>query len=114
MEKCERKPFNRRAFVALTATLAGVTLPVSGLADHLLHGGSVSPARHEWMAAHGGLGVLFATFLVWHVILNHHALFKHLKGRPGQGRALSREALWAGALVGLALLLSVGHAWHLG
>ena len=107
----ERKPFNRRAFVSLTALLAGISLPLSGLADHLLRKQPDTAAGHNWMAVHGLLGILFTAFAVWHAALNRRVLLHHAQGRPGSIPALSREAVLAAALVALVLFFAVGHAW---
>jgi hypothetical protein len=55
---------------------------------------------------------LFLIFGIWHVVLNRRALWNHIKGVSARVPAMSREALLAGAVVGLALLLFVGHAFH--
>ena len=107
-----RKPFNQRAFVALVAAVAGVGLPLTGLANHLLQLESMTQQRHFWMAAHNGLGVIFVTFVVWHVVLNRRAFLTHFRGAAARWRLVSREVLWATVLVSVALLVAVGHTFH--
>jgi hypothetical protein len=107
-----RKPFNQRAFVTLVAAVAGAGLPLTGFANHVLQTDPINPSRHAWMAAHNGLGIIFATFAIWHAILNRRALVSHLRGAMGRWRMVGREALWAVALVTVALSVAVGHTFH--
>ncbi|MEW6515365.1 MAG: DUF4405 domain-containing protein [candidate division FCPU426 bacterium] len=107
------QPFNSRAFAALTLALAALGLPVTGYVNHLLAFDPMSGARHAWMAAHNVLGVLFVVFGLWHLVLNWRPLLKHARGIYDRIFALSREAVWAGVVVGLALLVFVGHAFLL-
>jgi hypothetical protein len=107
-----RKPFNQRAFVALVAAGSGVGLPFTGFANHLLQMEPMTLGRHAWMAAHNGLGVTFATFAVWHVILNRRAFLQHVRGAAARWRSVNREVLWATALVAIVLFAAVGHALH--
>jgi hypothetical protein len=106
------KPFNQRAFVALVAAVAGLGLPLTGLFTHLLGTEAISPRRHFWMAAHNGLGILFATFVVWHLVLNRRALLAHIRGVSGPSRSVRREILWATAVVAAVLLVAAGHTFH--
>jgi hypothetical protein len=70
--------FNRRAVVAIGATVTGLALPVSGVADHLIldsnpaAGGNVASVTH-WTCA-----LLFTGFCTWHVILNRTAYHRHI------------------------------------
>jgi hypothetical protein len=104
--------FNQRAFVSLVVAVAGLGLPLTGLFNHLLGTEGISPRRHFWMAAHNGLGILFTTFVVWHLVLNRRALLAHIRGVGGRWRSVSREILWAAALVAAVLLGAVGHTFH--
>jgi hypothetical protein len=106
------KRFNLRSFVALMITFAGLGLPVTGYANHLYALGAPSVARHAWMAAHNALGIGFALFALWHVILNRRTLAAHLRRAGARLLPASREALVAGAIVALSLFLVVGHALH--
>ncbi len=108
----QAKPMNQRAFVALVAALSGLGLPLSGLFTHLSGTESVAGQRHFWMAAHNSLGIIFTAFCVWHVVLNRRALFAHLRGVGDRWRALSREILWATALVFAVLLGAASHTLH--
>jgi hypothetical protein len=105
-------PFNTRAFVTLAATGAGLGLPVTGLANHLLATGQMTTQRHAWMAAHNSLGVLFLVLAIWHVFLNRRAFLKYLRKLAAQGTASSREARCAAGLVAIVLFLSIGHVFH--
>ncbi len=106
--------FRVRSFVAATAVLSGLSLPMSGIANHLYGHHAVSGARHAWMAAHNVLGLIFVIFTAWHIALNFRALRKHLRGAVARVRLVSKEALLALALVVIALLVSAGHAFHAG
>lgn len=111
MDELERK-FNLRAFTALMSAFSGLGLPVTGLVNHLYGFAPMSVERHAWMSAHNGLALLFTVFAVWHVVLNRRALWSYLR-RP-RARRPNREAVVAGAVVALALLVFVGHAFHAG
>jgi hypothetical protein len=104
--------FNLRGFVILTATVAGLGLPITGLANHLHQMDPIiSFSRHAWMAAHTILGVLFMVSIIAHAILNRRVLLNYVRGhaaRPGIGR----EAVGAIILVALMLFVAVGHAFH--
>ncbi len=109
----ERK-FSLRAFTALMITFSGLGLPVTGIANHYYGFDPMSVERHAWMSAHNVLAVLFTVFVVWHVVLNRRPLWSHLKGLAARVPRASREAVVAGAVVAVALLLFVGHAFHAG
>jgi len=111
MTRAEKR-FNLRSFVSLMITFTGLGLPVTGVANHVYGLGPPSVARHAWMSAHNLLGVLFAVFAVWHVVLNRRPLWNHLRSVGARLAPASREALVAGAVVALTLLLVVGHALH--
>jgi hypothetical protein len=102
------KMFNLRRFVILTATVSGLGLPITGLANHLHQMEPiVSLSRHAWMSAHTILGVLFTISTVSHAILNRHVLLNYTQGhaaRPGIGR----EAVGAIIFVAAMLLSSWG------
>ena len=112
MKDTERKLFNLRGFVILTATVTGLGLPITGLANHLHQMEPiVSFSRHAWMAAHFILGFLFMVATVWHALLNRHLLVKYIRGhaaRPGIGG----EAVGAIVLVAVLLFVVVGHTFH--
>ena len=72
---------------------------------------SVTAARHAWMTAHTVLGILFSVFILWHLVLNHHALWRHVRGVRAP---VSREVVFAAAFVALVLAVAVGHAFHVG
>jgi len=111
MERTGRK-FNARAFTALMIAFSGLGLPVTGVANHFYGSEPLSFARHAWMSAHNALGLLFAVFAIWHVVLNRRALWNHLRSAAARVSPLSREALLAATVVAAVLLLFVGHAFH--
>ena len=112
MKNTERKLFNWRGFVILTATVTGLGLPITGLANHLHQMDPIiSFSRHAWMSAHTILGVLFMMAAVWHAILNRRLLLNYVRGhaaRPGIGR----EAVGAIVFVAVMLLVVVSHTFH--
>ncbi|MDY0282386.1 MAG: DUF4405 domain-containing protein [Salinivirgaceae bacterium] len=112
MKHAGTKLLNLRAFVILTATVSGLGLPITGLANHLHQMDPiVSFSRHAWMAAHWILGILFTMSTVSHAILNRRMLHNYIRGHaahPGVGR----EAVGAIILVALMLFFAVGHAFH--
>jgi hypothetical protein len=109
-----KKALNQRAFVALVVLLAGVTLPLTGLANHLYQLAPITGSRHRWMAVHDSAGLLFVVFAVWHVVLNRRAIWNHVRGLAAQASLASRELLWATVLVSAVLALAVGHTLHAG
>lgn len=112
MNKSARKFFNLRGFVTLTATVAGLGLPVSGLANHFHQMDSMlSFSRHAWMAAHNTLGVLFMVTVCLHGILNRRTLISYVRGHAGRA-GVGREAVGAVILIAAVLFLAVGHAFH--
>ncbi len=112
MKNTGRKLFNLRGFLILTATVTGLGLPITGLANHLHQMDSIiSFSRHAWMSAHTILGVLFLVSTVSHAMLNRRKLLNYVRGhdaRPG----ITREAVSAIVLVALMLFVAVGHAFH--
>lgn len=112
MKSTERKLFNLRGFVILTASVTGLGLPITGMENHLHQmEPMVSSSRHAWMAAHTILGVLFTVSAVTHAILNRRILLNYVRGhatRPGIGR----EAVGAAVLVAVMLFFAVGHVLH--
>lgn len=108
------KQFNRRAFVSLLAAISGLGLPVTGYMCHLSAMEPMTAQRHVWMSAHNSLGLVFMVAAIWHVILNRQALMRHLRAAAAGITGVSREAVWALALVALVLFIAVGHALHAG
>jgi len=113
--KLEQKTrtLNTRAFVTLMIAFSGLGLPVTGVANHI-YGVSLTVEHHAWMSAHNALGILFVVFSIWHVVLNRRALWSHVRNAAGRHLAISREAILAGIVVALALIVFVGHAFHEG
>lgn len=99
--------WNQRRFVAVAAALSGMALPVTGLADHLA-GEAGDPVG--WAIVHTTLGLLFVAFATWHCALNRRALMKYVRGAVSSRLLVGREALVAGVLVGMVLMLTVLHA----
>jgi hypothetical protein len=108
------RSFSVRAFVALVAAIAGLGLPVTGVANHLHQLAPMTTARHAWMSAHNILGLLFVVFALWHAILNRRALVKHVGGLAERLPRVSREAALAALLVTVLLVAVLGHALHAG
>ncbi len=106
------KPFNHRAFVSMMIAIAGIGLPITGIANHLLQFEPLTIRRHAWMAAHNSLGFLFVVCALWHVVLNRRALLNHARGLAARAVALSREAVCAVALIALTTAVAAGHAFH--
>jgi hypothetical protein len=113
MDKPNRT-FEYRTFAAIGMVLSGLALPVTGIANHFFACTPPSVGSHAWMSAHNALGILFVVFSIWHVALNRMALWKHLRNAASRIPGMSREALLAGAVVTLTLVLFVGHAFHAG
>ena len=112
METTGRKFFNLRGFLILTATLTGLGLPVTGLANHLHQMDPIiSFSRHAWMAAHTILGLLFMGSIVFHALLHRRVLLNYVRGRADHPE-ITREALSALVLVAVMLVAAVGHALH--
>ena len=108
----EMKLFNWRGFVILTATVAGLGLPITGLANHLHQlEPIVSFSRHAWMSAHNILGVLFMVSTVSHAIFNRRILLNYVRGHAARPE-IGREAVGAIVLVAVMLFITVGHAFH--
>jgi hypothetical protein len=108
----EMKPFNWRGFFVLSATVTGLGLPITGLANHLHQMDPIiSFARHAWMSAHTILGVLFMVSIVSHAILNRRILLNYVRGHAAHS-AIGREAAGAIVLVTVMLFIAVGHAFH--
>jgi hypothetical protein len=111
MNKGTKKKINIRAFVALTAAVAGLGLPVSGFFNHLFQMDPMTLSRHAWMSAHNILGVIFVVFAIWHAALNRRALITHTRNFAMQIPFISREAALAVGVVALGLSLFVGHTF---
>ena len=110
MKQTTKDSFDVRAFVALTATITGLGLPVSGYVNHLFQMDPMTIPRHAWMSAHIILGVIFTVFAIWHAILNRRALFNYAKGISTRIPFIRREAIFATSVVALGLFFFVGHA----
>lgn len=105
----ERRPFNGRAFVALTAAISGIGLPLTGLANHLCQAHPITNSHHAWMSVHNSLGILFLVSASWHAVLNRRVLVRHLRAASPRFSGGSREAIYAAALVALVLFLALAH-----
>lgn len=111
MNNSEKKSFNLRGFIIVTATVTGLGLPITGLANHLLQmEPPISISRHAAMAAHTILGVLFMVSAVSHAILNRRMLFNYIRGHACPG--IGRETVGAIVLVAAMLFVAVGHVFH--
>lgn len=108
------RTFKHRAFVAMVMVLSGIALPVTGIANHIYGFAPPSIERHAWMSAHNALGLLFVVFSIWHVVLNRKALWNHVKNTAAHLPIVSREAMVAGCVVAVMLVVFVGHAFLAG
>jgi hypothetical protein len=111
MDKKPDKKLNKRALVALTALISGIGLPFTGLAVHLLRSNSPHGAGHAWMSTHEALGIIFSVSTIWHIILNRKGLVSHIRHCAGHVAHVSKEFLWATALVGMMLLMALSHSF---
>jgi hypothetical protein len=105
--------FNKRAFTALMAGISGLGLPITGLMNHLYGMEPLTARRHAWMSAHNSLAIVFTVTVVWHVILNRQALLRYIRTATTIIPAISREMIYAMAVVSMVLFIAVGHAIHL-
>jgi hypothetical protein len=69
---------NRRAFVALAATVTGLALPVTGVVDHVILDSHPGAGFNAGSVAHWACGLLFVVFVAWHVALNWRAYRRHI------------------------------------
>ena len=111
MKKEKRHTFSTRAFVAIVGAISGIGLLLSGLANHFLQNASMGFHRHDWMAAHWYLGILFLMGTLWHAMLNRKVLLKYIRGTSLSLNAFGREFILAGTLVGGSFLLAATHAF---
>lgn len=111
MRNRERRPFNGRAFVALTAAICGVGLPVTGLGNHLCQAHPITSSYHAWMSAHNSLGIVFFVFATWHVVLNRRVLAKYLRGVGLRLSGGDHEAIYAVLLVTVVLFVALAHVY---
>lgn len=95
--------------MVLIALISGIGLPFTGLATHLLHSSPLNGPRHFWIVAHEALGIIFMVSAIWHTFLNRKGLANHIRSSAGQAVGISRETIWAAALVGIMLFTAVGH-----
>ena len=107
----ERNPFNGRAFVALTAAISGIGLPVTGLGNHLCQAHPITHPYHAWMSAHNSLGILFFISAIWHAVLNRRVLAKYLRVASPRLSRGSREAIYAAGLVAVVLFVALAHIY---
>jgi uncharacterized membrane protein len=77
MKKTE-KPSNKRAVVSLTLLFSFVSLPVSGIIIHILHGKETS---HTWLHLHVLFGIIFIVAGIYHIIYNWRVLKHYLIGK---------------------------------
>jgi len=106
----ERK-FNKRAFLAVGMFISFIGLPVSGYMNHILGSTDMSVEKHLWMSIHNVLATFFCIFSIWHIKLNWKPVKNAFKKMTDI--IISREALYAFALVGVFLTLFILHAVHL-
>ncbi len=110
MDKTETKIFNKRAFISISMITAGLTLPISGLMNHLSQFEPLTSSRHFWMSVHNMSGVLFVIFVVIHIVYNWRAILRYAK--KSKEILISKEALTAILLVIFILGLYTSHVLH--
>lgn len=108
------KPFDARTFTVLGAVLSGLSLPFTGIANHIRQFEPLTRQRHAVMSAHWALGLLFLFFVAWHILLNRRALARHFRSMLDRRRLLHREAFWALGVVTMLLGLAIAHTYLLG
>ncbi len=101
-----------RAFIGCMLAFCGLSLPITGIANHLLAQEPLSLLKHVWMSAHNVLGILFVISAILHVVINRKVFFNHLKSSV-PGHRISREAIFSITLVCLFLFLAIVHAFHI-
>ena len=69
---------NRRALVAIGATVTGLALPVTGVADHVLLNSTGGAGFNAGSVTHWTCALLFIGFVTWHVVLNRKAYRRHI------------------------------------
>ncbi len=111
MEKKTGKRAGKRAIIALVSLISGAGLPFTGLAVHMLKSDSTNGAHHSFIVMHELLGLMFTVSTIWHVILNRQALVGHIWRSSGRAGRVSREAVWAVALVSAMLLMGLSHTF---
>lgn len=99
--------WNQRRFVSLGVLFCGLTLPVTGLCNHLARHANGPRVGGEWVVAHVTMGALFVALVTWHVTLNRRALAKYLRHRTDLRALLSGEALTALVVVAGVLALAL-------
>lgn len=104
------KTFNKRAFVSVATFLSGIFLPVSGTMIHSLGLEGLTMERHFWMSMHNISALLFTIFIVIHIIFNRKPLFNYIK--KISGIKISKEAVYAFALIIIIVGLFSSHAFH--
>jgi hypothetical protein len=85
---------NRRALVALGATVTGLALPVSGFADHLLLDSHPGAGFNAGSVTHWTCALLFTGFVTWHVVLNRTAYRRHIAEVSGGLLFSPKTAVW--------------------
>ncbi len=105
-----KKPLNKRAFVSLTLFISGAFLPVSGLINHQLAFGPMTPERHFWMSVHNVAAILFTLAAIAHIVMNWRVLGHY--ARKVQGVVVSKEAAMAALTVFGTVALIASHAFH--
>jgi len=94
--------WTQRTVVVAGAALCGLTLPVTGLLDHVV--------GREWALPHAATGVLCVGFCAWHVFLNRTALLRYVRSRTPAYGLPARELVASAAMTGAVLAATVIHA----
>ncbi len=83
---------DRRAFVAIAATVTGLALPVTGFADHVLLDSHPGAGFNAGSVTHWTCALLFVGFVTWHVALNWKAYRRHVAEVSG-GLLFSQDSV---------------------
>jgi cytochrome b subunit of formate dehydrogenase len=106
-----KKPFNKRAFVAIVIFLTGISLPVSGIMNHNLQPEPMTVDKHFWMSVHNFAAILFIIFVIVHIYYNWRVLMHYAKNATRM--TISKEALAAVAFMILVIGLFTSHVFHI-
>jgi len=106
----KKQSFNKRAFISSAMLISGLSLPFTGLMNHLFQFDQLTLERHFWMSAHDIAGILFVIFSILHISLNWKALVNYVKRT--KELYISKEALTAIVLVIVIVGLISSHAFH--
>lgn len=73
-----KKKFNMRAFASAGLIISGLSMPFTGLMNHLTGFDGITASRHFWMTVHIIPCILFTIFSFIHIILNRHSIWNYI------------------------------------